>query len=180
MSNYLITGIAGTGKSAVGETLARHGYDVIETDRVDSNQVVYRHRIDVRTQEPSEFQRGEGWDALRYVRWRVSADTLRNAIQDTNGRVRFVCGYANNWDELAGDFDAIFLLEAKPETIKDRLLNRVTGDWGKKYPEELKHALETATEYNESIRKLGAIAIDADKSLDYVVTTILNAINQNQ
>lgn len=172
MKNYLITGIAGTGKSAVGDMLAQKGYWIIEIDRVDGNKLIYRTRYDVRTNEPSTFKRGDGWQELQHVRWCINADVLRKELQAHQNETVFVCGYANNWDELAQDFDGIFLLEANSKTIQDRLLTRTTGDWGRKYPEELQHALETAREYNESIEKLGATVIDAEQSLDTIVAII--------
>lgn len=176
MKKYLITGIAGTGKSAVGTVLAQKGYYVLETDRAADNKLVYRDRYDVRTKEISQFTRGDGWQELQYVRWNIKLDVLRAELQAHAGETIFVCGYANNWDELVGDFDGIFLLEANPQAIEHRLLTRTTGDWGRKHPEELKHALDTAQDYNKSMKELNATVIDADQSLEDVVSTILRSL----
>lgn len=176
MKTYLITGIAGTGKSAVGTVLAQKSYYVLETDRVADNKLVYRGRYDVRTNEISQYTRGDGWQELQYVRWNIKLDVLRAELQAHASETIFVCGYANNWHELASDFDGIFLLEAKPQAIEHRLLTRTTGDWGRKHPEELKHALETARDYNRSIKGLGATVIDADQPLENVVSTILGSL----
>ena len=175
MQNYLITGIAGTGKSTVGGALATRGYKILETDRVPDNSTNYRVQFDARTNEPSTYKRGDGWDELQHVRWNIKRDLLLRELNKGAG-LQFVCGYANNWDEFKEDFDGIFLLVASPSTTKDRLLHRTTGDWGKKHPEELKHALETAAEFNRSILGLGAVAIDAEQPIDSVVKNILETV----
>lgn len=179
MKHFLITGIAGTGKSAIGSELKRCGYTVVETDRVPENSTVFRHRYDKRTGNKSDYSRGSGWDELQHVEWKIDADFLRSELSDRSNDIRFVCGYANNWSELADVFDGIFLLEVSPETVRHRLLNRTSGDWGKKYPEELRHALETADTYNESIKRLGATVLDAEKPVSVLVNQIVDFV-ENQ
>lgn len=176
MKNYLITGIAGIGKSAVGEALKTKGYRILETDEIPGNKVIYRQRFDSRTGEESTFQRGNGWEELQYITWKVNPELLRPDLIGPEGETQFVCGYANNWDELKEDFDGIFLLEASQSTVEDRLLNRTTGDWGRKYPEELKHATETAQSYNNSVIQLGAIVLDAEKPIEDIVKQISKSL----
>lgn len=176
MKNYLITGIAGTGKSAVGDALLAKGYRIVETDRVSGNKIVYRQRNDSRNNQPSTYQRGDGWAELQHVRWQIDPDKLRPDLQRSDSEIQFVCGYADNWADFRDDFDGIFLLEAGPSIIRERLLTRVTGDWGRKHPEELRHAVETAQEFNNSIKLLGATVIDAEKPVDDIVAQILHSI----
>lgn len=180
MKHYLITGIAGTGKSAVGAELKRSGYAVLETDRVPENSTVYRRRYDKRTGSKSDYLRGSGWDELQHVEWRIDIDALRNELGGDGDEIRFVCGYANNWSDLKDVFEGIFLLEASSEVVKHRLLNRITGDWGRKHPEELRHVLETANSYNESIKKLGATVLDAEQPIDILAKKILHYIQHNK
>lgn len=176
MKNYLITGIAGTGKSAIGDALAAKGYRVPETDSAPNNKVIYRYRVDPRTGNISTFQRGSGWEELRHVIWKVDPKILRPDLTGPDNEIQFVCGYANNWNDFRDDFDGIFLLSAPSSIIKDRLLNRTTGDWGRKHPEELKHAIETADDFNNSVKQLGAIIIDSEKPIDEIVKKISELI----
>ena len=175
MKNYLITGIAGTGKSAVGDALAAAGYDILETDRIPANKVRYRNRFDSRTGKPSEFERGAGWEELQHVQWKINDSIIPELTRDDE-TIQFVCGYANNWDEYKDYFDGIFLMAASKSTIQERLLTRTTGDWGRKHPEELKHALETADDFNKSILELGATALDAELPVETSVQVIIHAI----
>lgn len=177
MKNYLITGIAGTGKSAVARELHKASYRILETDNVEGNRTIYRRRYDKRSGELSKFQRGDGWQELMHVMWHIDASELAKDLVGPDNDVQFVCGYANNWNEMKSHFDAIFLLVADAATIEDRLLNRKTGDWGRKHPEELKHALETARQYNEEMMKIGAIPIDAHQPLDSITKQIISRIS---
>ncbi len=181
MKNYLITGTAGTGKSAIGEVLVSKGYRVLEFDGNSKSTVIlkeYRQRFDTRTNQPSEYKRGDGWDEIQYVKWKVDADKLRSELQGSENEVQFVCGYANNWGELKNDFDGMFVLVASPDTIKSRLLNRTSGDWGQKHPEELKHAVDTAQDFNNTMIGLGAIAISAEQPINDIVSEIIENIQR--
>ncbi len=183
MKNYLITGISGVGKSAVGEAIATGGYRVIEFDGTPGlgvEYMPYRSRYDVRTSQPSDFVRGDGWDALRYVEWHVDRERLLSELQEGNDRAQFVCAYANNWHEFRDDFDGIFLLEAPSSVIEARLLTRTSGDWGRKHPEELIHALETAVSFNQQLRQLGAACLDATEPVNVIVNKILKATEETE
>ena len=179
MKNYLITGIAGTGKSTIGEVLVRKGYRVIEFDGFPSDGVILRKygtKFDRRTNQPSGYKRGDGWEELQYVNWRIDREQLLPDLQGPSGLVQFICGYADNWEEFRNDFDKIFLLEVDPATVAKRLLSRSSGDWGRKYPEGLKHATQKAKEFNNSLVRLGATSINADANVDEIVAIILKSI----
>lgn len=181
MRNYLITGIAGTGKSRVSNELAKKGYRVIEFDGFPEEGIVfrkYRDRFDRRTGERSTYERGSGWNELQHVQWKVDRDMVLTDLLGPHDAIQFIAGYADNWAEFKDDFDGIFLLRANSETIKERLLTRTSGDWGRRHPEEMKHALETAESFNSSVRGLGAISIDAERPVDEIVDAIIKAVNR--
>jgi adenylate kinase family enzyme len=183
MKNYLITGIAGTGKSTVGEALAEKGYRVMEFDGSPSDRVIfkqqYRRTFDKRTDQLSGFVRGSGWQELQHVEWRVDRHKLLPDIEGPEDQVQFICAYADNWREFRSDFDGIFLLEVGQPIIEQRLLNRTSGDWGRKHPEELKHAIETAAKFNYSLKQLGAITINAEAPVGEIVDQILKQIKSS-
>jgi adenylate kinase family enzyme len=182
MKNYLITGIAGTGKSTVGELLAEKGYRVMEFDGSPSDKILfrlpYRQRYDRRTDEVSQFVRGSGWEELQHVDWRVDRQKLLPELEGPDDQIQFVCAFANNWTEFKADFDGMFLLEVDSSTVEQRLLTRTSGDWGRKHPEELRHVIETAAHFNKSLEDLGAVIINAELSVDEVVTKILSSIDK--
>jgi uridine kinase len=179
--NILITGIAGSGKSTVCEELAAMGYRVIEFDGSPSKNIIhrdYRKKFDRRTGRPALYERGSGWESLQHIDWKIDRDLLLSDLHNSSGDMQFFSGYANNWSDFANDFDLIILLETEPDVIKRRLLSRTTGDWGRRHPEEMRHALETVEDFNESVKKLGAITIAANQSVREVVTQILTATGQ--
>lgn len=184
MKNYLITGTAGSGKSTICEALANRGYRVLEFDGAPSEKVIfrkeYRKKFDKRTGQPSSFARGNGWDELQYVDWRVDRDKLLPDLEGPDGDIQFVSGYANNWQDFRNDFDGIFLLEVSRSTTEKRLLNRTAGDWGRKHPEELRHTLETASEFNNLLKKHGAISINAEQPVEEIVNYILATIGSKE
>ncbi|MEO5948873.1 MAG: AAA family ATPase [Candidatus Saccharimonas sp.] len=183
-SNYLITGIAGTGKTTVGECLASKGFSVIEFDGFPSENISLnldlRKHFDKRTGELSGFVRGSGWDELQHVEWKVDHEGLMTQLDREKAEINFVSGYADNWPEFKNDFNGIFLLTTSPSIIEQRLANRVNGDWGRIHPEELKHALDTAEEFNSSILELGAIAIDTNQSVDDIASQIISHASEAQ
>lgn len=89
---------------------------------------------------------------LQHVDWRVDRNKLLRDLDGPDNEVQFVSGYANNWQDFSDDFDGIFLLEVSKSTNERQLLNRTVGDWGRKHPEDLRHALETASEFNNSLK----------------------------
>ena len=181
MKNYLITGTAGSGKSTVSEALADKGYRVLEFDGAPSERIIfrkeYRQRFDRRTNQPSGFVRGSGWGELQHVEWRVDRDRLLPDLEGPDSEIQFVSGYANNWQDFTDDFDGIFLLEVGQSIIEQRLLARTVGDWGRKHPEELQHAIETASAFSDSLKQLGAVAINAEMPVDEIAAHIIAAID---
>lgn len=181
MRNYLITGIAGTGKSTVSEELAHRGYRVIEFDGQPSGNIVfrkYRQKFDKRTEQPAAYVRGSGWEELQHIVWKVDPALLRPDLKGPDDAIQFISGYADNWSEFKDDFAGIFLLETKPSVIEERLLTRTSGDWGRQHPEELKHAIDTAQSFNDSLRRLGASTLDAEMSITEIADQILSDIKQ--
>jgi hypothetical protein len=113
---------------------------------------------------------------LQYVDWRVDRELLLPDLEGPENQIQFISGYANNWHDFKDDFDGIFLLEVGQSIIEQRLLNRTSGDWGRKYPEELQHAIETVADFNDSIKQLGATAMNAEAPVDEIVAGILTII----
>jgi hypothetical protein len=99
MRNYLITGISGSGKTAVGKELMERGYMVCQAD--DALVV--------------PGTPGWNWDRDRLADW------LRRP-----GFV-FVCGGADNQDVLTSLFRKVFVLRVADAVATRRLQGRASG-----------------------------------------------------
>jgi hypothetical protein len=89
----------------------------------------------------------------------------------------YVCGGADNQQEVADRFTQVFLLEIDEPTMLARLdARRDYHDWGRigDTREYLRHKLPAV---QGRLRASGAVPVDARQPLDQVVNAILSAIS---
>jgi shikimate kinase len=143
MTRVLITGMSGTGKSALLEELSGRGYSTVDTDYGDYYEVVDGERL-----------------------WR--ADRIEALVGAARGDgtggldVLFVQGTARNQGAFYRWFEHIVLLSAPVDVLIERLTNRTSNPYGKD-PAELAETLG----YVETVEPL----LRASAGLE-VVTTI--------
>ena len=112
MRNYLITGVSGSGKTAVGVRLMESGYTVIQGD----DALVIPGGV------------GWNWDHDRMLTWAQKLGVV------------FFCGGADNQDEFLPLFRKVFVLDVPDAVAKQRLAGRATGPAGPKYRKIAPHA----------------------------------------
>lgn len=147
--NYLISGLAGTGKSSVYETLLAQGFNAVDADST------------LATQHPT----GWLWDHDQF--WRLIKDKQDDAL--------FICGSATNRDEFIDFFDKIFILCVDDDTLKHRLEQRQNNNFGKD-PLILAKLLSNNQGVKAYSLKRGRIVIDATQPIHTVVDAILKNI----
>ena len=116
MKRVLLTGMSGTGKSAVVRALAARGYKAIDTDA--------------------------GWcqptpDGRQL--WR--ADAIEALLATEDAGILFVAGCEENQVQFQPRFDHIILLSAPADVLLERLATRTSNSFGKT-PEELRRILD--------------------------------------
>jgi gluconate kinase len=158
MSNYLISGLSGTGKSAVCKELQRRGYTAIEADEA------FGFYADPKTGEPTTEKHQLNWI---WDKKKVDA-TLSNSESDV-----FVCGGSMNEGEFKYYFSKLFTLFVDSDTLRHRLLNRTNNNFGKK-PEDLARQLEWNEGVVEYAKRRGRIPINSAGPLESVVDEILS------
>jgi len=112
MRNYLITGVSGSGKTAVGARLMEAGYAVAQGD----DALVIPGGI------------GWNWDADRVLTWMQKPGVV------------FFCGGADNQDEFLPLFRKVFILDVPDGAAKQRLAGRATGPAGPRHRTLSPHA----------------------------------------
>jgi hypothetical protein len=179
MGLCLVTGVSGTGKSAVlGELRGRgclargvdeDGYADWVSRRTGAAEVIPRG-------DP-QFDIHAWYQAHDWVlnAWRVSV--LSRAAARC-GRPVFLCGSALGEADVWHLFDRVVALVADVPTIERRLVARA-GDYGKA-PEELAMIIGWHDGFEESYRRFGAVIVDATQPLHEVADQVLAATGRQQ
>ncbi len=153
-----MTGISGTGKSAVLGELGRRGYRVVDTD--DQGWREYRPYL-----EPiDELHRGE---------WLWVDERMTALLDFDDGRSLFVGGGARNQSKFYDRFDAVVLLSAPAEVMLDRVARRTTNNYGKAAMERAEILADLA-EIEPLLRRSCTHEPDASRPLDAVVADLIS------
>jgi dephospho-CoA kinase len=172
MSLIYVTGISGSGKTAVCEELARRGFEAHEADNTLN---AFYHN------ETGEKLTGFIPVALRTPEWRkqhtwkMSKDKLLELKDNSGDRPVFVCGVAANENDCLDVFDKVFALTIDEATLLHRITTRTNSDFGKAEG-EMELLVEWQQTAEEDYRKIGAHIIDATKPLPEVANEILDSV----
>jgi broad-specificity NMP kinase len=170
---YLITGFPGTGKSTVSDELERRGFKSYNTDDIPG----FSHFIDRKTKQslnkpadaPSDWNVNHDW-----VWENEKIEGILNQKEDA-----FICAITPSQVSYYSRFDKIFVLTLGEKSLRHRLANRTSNDYGKK-SEELNHILQNYKKFGNNLAKNHrAILIDASQPLNKVVDEILSHIDEN-
>jgi uridine kinase len=168
VSLVLVTGICGAGKSSVCGALKSRGHCAIDADWEGFSHWV--HRVTGEVQVDPSYPVPQGW--LDDFAWRIDAGRVESLAAASRSGVTFLCGSAENEDEIRRHVDAVVCLLIDDATLRDRLATRTTNQFGK-HPEELAAALRWNRSETRRYRDLGASLVDATQSLADVVRDVL-------
>lgn len=162
MKRVLITGMSGTGKSAVVRELAARGYAAQDLDTPEWSEWVMADPADALT--PAE---GKDWV------WRE--ERVRALLSEPGEGVLFISGCAENMPRLFPSIDMIILLSAPAATIMERLAARSPNGYGQAAEERRKVAELIAT-IEPLLRDSADHEIDTRRSIAATVDAILRMI----
>lgn len=165
---YYVTGISGTGKSTVTKELNKRGIFSIDQDSKEYGLCSWKHN---ETMKDARFEYGIGKEFLEANDWYCNIEKLKQILDD-NKNIKFVCGVSANQDEYLNLFDKVFLLQCSPEILIKRIDEREDHQFGK-HPSEKEHILNWYEEFEENLISKGAIAINNNNSINFVVDEIL-------
>lgn len=158
MSRILVTGMSGTGKSAVLVELGRRGYRVVDTD--DPGWREYRPNA----APADELHRGE---------WLWVEERMTQLLDSDDGRSLFVQGCSANQSKFYQRFDAVVLLSAPAAVILDRVERRTTNDYGKSLLERAM-ILDDLANIEPRLRASCTHELDASRPLNDVVAALID------
>lgn len=159
MKRILITGMSGTGKSAVIQELASRGYPAHDLDTPQ-----WSEWIDVASSDGLTPVQGKDWV------WRENR--VRELLSRSEERTLFISGCAENMGRLFSLIDCIILLSAPLEIIVERLETRSPGEYGH-VAEELRKIVDLISTVEPLLRKSADHEIDTRKSVRATVDEIL-------
>ena len=162
MKRVLITGMSGTGKSAVIEELAMRGYEGHDLDDPEWSEWVDAHPADTLT--PAE---GKDWV------WRE--DRVRALLSKPADGTVFVSGCAQNMATFFPLIDTVILLSAPVATIMERLEARTSGGYGH-VAEERQKVADLISAIEPLLRKSADYEIDTRRPVHDTVDEILRRV----
>jgi broad-specificity NMP kinase len=159
VQRVLITGMSGTGKTALCRELAARGYSAVDTDDDWPQWVTLA--------EDSEPEEPPDWI------WRE--DLMQQLLASDDTDLLFVSGCRTNQARFYPQFDHIVLLTAPARVIEERLLSRTNNHYGK-HPEELAQVLRFLETVEPQLRRSASLIVSTDAPLQQVVETVLQRV----
>lgn len=157
MKRVLITGMSGTGKSAVVRELDRRGWRAIDTD------------WNPEWEEPAPHSDGPGWV------WRE--DRIAALLDDEYGAALFIAACVENQGKFHDRFDHVVVLTASAELTAQRIAGRTSNDYGKT-PAELEQILHHKATIEPLLLKSATLRIDTGIPLDDVVDQLVGLVSR--
>ncbi|WP_129665150.1 AAA family ATPase [Phytoactinopolyspora endophytica] len=173
MFTVLITGVSGSGKSAISRWLAERGREAVSLDGYEGlcMWVDRRGRPVQRPENPTVT-----W--LSAHEWVWNADVLDRLITSASSRqvgVLWLAGNAGNVEQLHGRFDLRILLRIDAATMLARLDNASRGNDFGRIGESRVHLVENFEDIQNHLRSFCDIEIDAAGDLDTVGHELLTS-----
>jgi dephospho-CoA kinase len=160
----LLTGLSGTGKSALVSALRARGEYAVDLDCAEYSRWVEVEADDEMTAAESRVEPGRDWV------WRE--DAVRDLLAVERGERLFVSGCAANMGRFLPSFDEIVLLSAPPAVIAARLRERPRGEHGSR-PKERERMLSLIDSVEPRLRRVAGHEIDTSGSVEHAVGAVL-------
>ena len=159
--NYLVEGVSAAGKTSVCHELRRRGYQAINGDR----ELAYQGDPETGAPTDTASHHHHIWDV----------DLVRALVADHREPVSFFCGGSRNFSRFIDLFDEVFVLDIDVETLRRRLDQRPSDEFGAK-PSERELVLRLHRT-REDVPTIG-VRVDATRPLTEVVDEILRHVGR--
>lgn len=166
--SILITGVAGSGKSAVCDELNKLGNKAFGIEDIDGLFTM----INKKTGKPFKGYDNDNLEHVKQGRWVCNKKKLQHLIRQNSKGIVFYCGIASNLDELLPLFNKTFLLKTNKKVLRERLTTRTSNDFART-PETQKQLFSWKDWWEDHMREKGAVVINANRSLKEIAKDII-------
>jgi dephospho-CoA kinase len=173
--SILITGITGSGKSAVCDELKKRGYKAYDIEIMEG----LFNLVDNKTGKIVNGYDNKNLEWVKRHDWVCNRKKLQELVRKNAKDVAFYCGTAGNLDELLFLFGKIFLLKVSPKILRERLSTRKSNDYGRT-SEVQDWIIEWKDWWEKHMIENGAIVIGADRGIKEVTTDILERSKKSE
>jgi len=173
--SILITGITGSGKSAIYDELKKLGYKAYDIEIMEG----LFNLVDKKTGKIVNNYDNKNLEWVKRHDWICNIKRLQELVRKNAEGTAFYCGTAGNLDELLFLFDKIFLLKVSPKILRERLSTRKSNDYGRT-SEVQDWIIEWKDWWENHMIENGAIVIDANRDLQEVTTDILERSKKSE
>ena len=171
MKNYLITGVAGTGKSTLAKELRRRGYAAYDTEEG------FSYYVDKRTGERCAYPKEPSPEWYENHERVFDEQVLMNLLKKHADEPLFIASITANQSKYYPKFDKIFLLTAPDDLITHRLGTRTNNYFGR-HPLDLQRVIGRHQQFDDELKAIGAKVIDSTVPIEQVADKILADINE--
>lgn len=167
--NYLITGVAGTGKSSAAQELRRRGYAAYDTEEG------FSFYVDKRTGERCAYPKNPSPQWYEHHERVFDEKVLENLLKKHAGEPLFIATITANQAKYYPQFDKLFLLTAPDDVIIHRLGIRTNNYFGRN-PLDLQRVIGRHQQFDDELKACGAVIIDAAQPIAKMVDDILSQL----
>jgi broad-specificity NMP kinase len=168
---YLITGVAGTGKTSAAKELRRRGYAAYDTEEG------FSYYVDKSTGERCAYPANPSEQWYQAHERVFDEQVLNNLLKKHADEDLFIASITANQGKFYPVFDKIFLLTTDDDLISHRLKTRRGNDFGK-HPLDLKRVITRHAAFDEELIDRGAVVIDASKPISKMVDQIIGHLDE--
>lgn len=165
--SIFITGLGGTGKTAIYKLLLEAGFKAFDIESIPDLFTMFN----TKTCKPASNVDINDLDFIKHSEWVCDIEKLQNLMKQQTDEIVFYCGTATNSDEMLPLFDKVFLLRVSEKILRERLNARKEGFGKARDVQKWIFSWKDAAE-NKLIGQ-GAIVINADHPLGVVADEII-------
>lgn len=168
-ASIFITGVSGSGKSAVCDELNKLGYKAYGIENIKGLFTM----VNKKTGKIADDYDIDIFKLVKQHDWICDKNKLKLLLQNNSNGVVFYCGTATNQEDLFPLFDKIFLLKVSKKILRERLINRSSNHFART-PEVQKWIFRWKGRWENHLFKKGAQIINANFDLNKVVADIID------
>jgi broad-specificity NMP kinase len=169
----LLTGVAGTGKSTIINSLNEKGLVAIDLHDIPG-LFFWQDKITKEKVPYSPVQLREWFDNVDRL---CDIDTLKEILDQYQDVVMAGTTSGSNQKEFLSLFDKVILLQANPQTLVDRMETRTNKSGYGKTKAEQEDNVEWQKEFEPLLLSYGAIPVSTEEELDDVVDRVITVLN---